>query len=52
LLGEKDQAFAWLEKAYEQRLTTMKFINTDPVWDDLRSDTRYGDLVRRMGLEP
>jgi DNA-binding winged helix-turn-helix (wHTH) protein/TolB-like protein len=51
-LGEKDQAFAWLEKAYEQRLTVMKFINTDPVWDDLRSDPRYGDLVRRMGLEP
>jgi DNA-binding winged helix-turn-helix (wHTH) protein/TolB-like protein/Flp pilus assembly protein TadD len=51
-LGEKDQAFALLEKAYEQRLTKMKFLNTDPVWDGLRSDPRYADLVRRMGLEP
>jgi eukaryotic-like serine/threonine-protein kinase len=51
-LGDKDQAFAWLERAYEQRLTVMKFLNTDPSWDQLRSDARYADLVRRMGLEP
>jgi tetratricopeptide (TPR) repeat protein len=51
-LGEKDQAFALLEEAHEQRLTRLKFLNTDPVWEDLRSDSRYADLVRRMGLEP
>lgn len=51
-LGEKDRAFALLENAFEKRLTRMKFINTDPVWDTLRPDPRYRDLVRRMGLEP
>jgi hypothetical protein len=51
-LGEKDQAFALLEKSYEQRLTRLKFLNTDPIWDSLRTDPRYRDLVRRMGLEP
>ena len=51
-LGDKDQAFAWLEKDFEQRsgllwLTTWWFS-----FDDLRSDPRYADLVRRMGLTP
>ncbi|MDQ3255317.1 MAG: protein kinase [Acidobacteriota bacterium] len=44
-LGEKDQAFAVLERGN-------KPLNADPFWDALRSDPRYADLVRRMGLEP
>ncbi|MGH9364577.1 MAG: protein kinase domain-containing protein [Thermoanaerobaculia bacterium] len=51
-LGDKDQAFAWLDKAYEERsqfLVDLKFI---PILDPLRSDPRFADLVRRVGLPP
>ena len=52
-LGNKDQALATLEKAYEQHdQSTLIWLNCDPFWDNLRSDPRYADLVRRMGLEP
>jgi TolB-like protein/DNA-binding winged helix-turn-helix (wHTH) protein len=51
-LGEKDQAFIWLEKAYEERRWAINTINSDPTWDGLRSDPRYAELLRRMNLEP
>jgi TolB-like protein/Flp pilus assembly protein TadD len=51
-LGEKDKAFAWLEKGYELRVSWLTLLNSDPLFDDLRSDPRYADIVRRMGLEP
>ena len=51
-LGEKDLAFLWLEKAYEEHYWFVTTLNADPIWDDLRSDPRCADLVRRMGLEP
>ncbi|MCI0422740.1 MAG: tetratricopeptide repeat protein, partial [Acidobacteria bacterium] len=50
-LGEKDQAIAWLEKAYQER-TIFVFIKVDPSFDNLRSDPRFQDLLRRMRLEP
>jgi TolB-like protein/DNA-binding winged helix-turn-helix (wHTH) protein/Tfp pilus assembly protein PilF len=49
-LGEKDQAFVWLEKAYEQRAFHLQWIKLEPRWDSLRSDPRFEDLVRRIGL--
>jgi TolB-like protein len=49
-LGEKDQAFAWLEKAYEERSFPMAWLKVEPQWDSLRSDPRFADLVRRVGL--
>jgi tetratricopeptide (TPR) repeat protein len=49
-LGEKDKAFAWLQKAYEERSGAMVFLNAEPFWDPLRSDPRFKDLVRRVGL--
>ncbi len=49
-LGDKDQAFAWLEKVYEQRGGGILFITVDSAFDPLRSDPRFADLVRRLGL--
>jgi len=51
-LGDKDQAFAWLEKGYEERSTPLYFLKVDPVWDPLRSDPRFNDLLHRIGLAP
>lgn len=50
LLVEKDRAFEWLEKAYEERSGWLLELKVDPVWDSLRSDPRFADLVRRIGL--
>jgi len=50
-LGDKDQAFAQLEKAYAQRSFFMGFLKVDPELDSLRSDPRFQDLLRRMNLQ-
>ena len=49
-LGDNDQAFAWLERAYEERRIRMQWLNVDPLLAPLRSDPRFTDLVRRMRL--
>src|SRR2546427_12423375 len=49
-LGDKEQAFAWLEKSYQERRDRMVWLNVDPLLDPLRSDRRFHDLVRRVGL--
>jgi TolB-like protein len=51
-LGEKDQAFEWLEKAYEARSGRLTFLGVSPKFDPLRDDPRFHDLLRRMNLEP
>jgi serine/threonine protein kinase/TolB-like protein/Tfp pilus assembly protein PilF len=50
LLGDKDNAFRWLEKAYEQHASELIFLKADPEWDGVRSDPRYADLIRRIGF--
>ena len=49
-LGERDKAFEWLERGHEDR--SIRFIYTDPIYDSLRSDRRFQDLLRRMNLQP
>jgi tetratricopeptide (TPR) repeat protein len=51
-LSEKDQAFEWLEKAYEARNSRLISLNVRPAWDPLRNDPRFQDLLQRMNLEP
>jgi tetratricopeptide (TPR) repeat protein len=52
-LGEKDQAFASLERAYEQHDPRLfLWVNRHPLFDPLRSDPRLHDLLRRVGLPP
>jgi TolB-like protein/DNA-binding winged helix-turn-helix (wHTH) protein/Tfp pilus assembly protein PilF len=51
-LGEKEQAFLWLEKAYEERTNSLAYLKVTATWDPLRSDPRFADLVRRIGLPP
>jgi serine/threonine-protein kinase len=49
-LGEKEQAFEWLEKAYRDHSPWLIWLNVDPRFDKLHSDPRFADLLRRMGL--
>jgi DNA-binding winged helix-turn-helix (wHTH) protein/TolB-like protein/lipoprotein NlpI len=49
-LGEKDQAFSWLEKAYDDRSTSLAYLKVDPVLNNLRSDTRFAGLVERVSF--
>jgi TolB-like protein/DNA-binding winged helix-turn-helix (wHTH) protein/Tfp pilus assembly protein PilF len=49
-LGEKDRAFASLEKAYEGRSTAMTSLKVNPLYDRLRSDPRFTNRMRRVGL--
>jgi TolB-like protein/DNA-binding winged helix-turn-helix (wHTH) protein/Flp pilus assembly protein TadD len=50
-LGDKDKAFVWLEKAYNDHSTEMIYFKVDPMLAPLRSDLRYDNLLRRMRLE-
>ena len=53
-LGDKEQAFEWLEKAYEERSGPLVHLGDGTVCtcDALRSDPRFADLLRRIGLPP
>jgi tetratricopeptide (TPR) repeat protein len=49
-LGDKEEAFRLLEKGYEEHSASMPYLAVDPFWYGMRSDPRYADLLRRMGL--
>jgi TolB-like protein len=51
-LGEKEQSLGWLEKAYKERSLWLTSLNNEPLFDDLRSEPRFQDLVRRIGNTP
>jgi hypothetical protein len=48
--GEKDQAFAWLERAYQQRDSGLADVKVDPLLQSLYADPRYPALLRKMNL--
>jgi len=49
-LNEKEQAFQWLEKSYQAHEGYVTILKIDPFLDNLRSDPRFADLMRRVGL--
>jgi serine/threonine protein kinase/Tfp pilus assembly protein PilF len=51
-LGDKDRAFEYLEKAYQERSGWMPYLKLEPLLDGLRTDARFSDLLRRIGLQP
>jgi len=50
LLDEKEEAFRWLEKAYEERASKLTDLKIDPDFDNLHSDPRFAALVQKIGL--
>ena len=51
-LGERDQAFLWLEKAFRDRVPSLSGLRVDPRLASLHADSRFADLLRRMNLPP
>jgi TolB-like protein/Tfp pilus assembly protein PilF len=51
-LGDKEQVFAWLEKAYEERSSYLAYLNVEPLADSLRSELRFLGLLKKIGLRP
>jgi Flp pilus assembly protein TadD len=49
--SDKDKAFGWLEKAYEEGNPDLIELNSEPVFDRLRIDARFSDLMRRIGFQ-
>ena len=50
-LGDREQTFAWLERAYQERDGLLPFLKVMPQYADLHGDARFADLLRRIGLE-
>jgi eukaryotic-like serine/threonine-protein kinase len=48
--GDKDQAFAWLEKSLQEKSDASQYLKTSHMADPLRSDPRYEEMIKRMGL--
>ncbi len=51
-LGEQEQAFEWLHKAYNERAWQLGFLKVEPLFDPLRGDPRFAELLRQINLEP
>ncbi len=49
-LGDNEQAFAWLERAFKEHSPILLYVKVHPFLDPLRGDPRLADLVRRVGL--
>jgi TolB-like protein/DNA-binding winged helix-turn-helix (wHTH) protein/Tfp pilus assembly protein PilF len=51
-LNDKEQTFKWLQTAYDDRAVWMSYLAVDPVFDGVRSDQRFQEVLRRMHLLP
>src|SRR5262249_28331973 len=51
-LGERDAALACLSQAADDRAAEMIYLRVDPIYDELRADTRFTELLKRIGLPP
>ena len=49
-LNDRDRAFAWLERAFEERSRELIYLRVEPVWNKFRDDPRFDELVRRVGI--
>ena len=49
-LEDKDQAFLWLEKACEEQFNRLAYLKVEALWDPLCSDSRFGELLRRVRI--
>lgn len=49
-LGDKDQTFVWLEKAYEERSNYIAYLKVLPILDSIRSDAKFAALINKVGL--
>ncbi|MGC2506885.1 MAG: hypothetical protein WA369_09515, partial [Candidatus Acidiferrales bacterium] len=49
-LGEKDAAFDWLEKAFQERTSFLVYLKVHPIFDNLHGDQRFDSLVKRTGI--
>jgi TolB-like protein/Tfp pilus assembly protein PilF len=50
-LGDYDQAFAWCERAYQEKSNILQWIKVHPFFDPVRGDPRFADLLHRVGLD-
>jgi hypothetical protein len=50
-LGDNEQTFTWLERAYKEQSIILQFLKVHPFFDPIRSDLRFADLLRRVGLD-
>jgi TolB-like protein/DNA-binding winged helix-turn-helix (wHTH) protein/Flp pilus assembly protein TadD len=50
-LGDYDEAFAWFERAYQEKSNILQWIKVEPFPDAMRNDPRFVDLIRRVGLD-
>ena len=50
-LGNKDKAFDWLEKGYNEQNSNLGYLKVDPMWDSLHSDPRYTAMLKKIGLD-
>jgi len=50
VLGDNDRAFAWLEKAYVEHESSLPSLKVFLAWDPIRSDPRFAEMIRRVGL--
>lgn len=49
-MGEYDHVFYYLQEALDERLGGILFINTDPIWNEVKTDDRFYDLVKQIGF--